>query len=115
MSVLSALLIVVCACDPSPFTPASGRTFPAKPKGCVVELLSRAPTFPYDEIGTFELTNTNKWGATDRIDTADRLRELVGERACAAGANALITTTNDAGLYVKAVAIRWNPDRDSAN
>jgi len=77
-----------------------------------VELMSRTPTFPYDEVGTFDFTNTNKWGAADPVDTADRLRELVGDRACAAGATALITTTNDAGLYVKAVAIRWNPDRD---
>lgn len=45
------------------------------------------------------------------IDTEEKLRSLIGERACEAGADLLITTrSND--LYMKAVAIRWNPDAD---
>lgn len=107
---MSVLLIALGACNSSAFTPATHRTFPARSKGCVMELLSAAPQRVYEEIGTFAITNVNKWGADDRVDTDDRLREVVGERACAAGADALITTVNRDGWYIKAVAIRWNPD-----
>jgi len=108
---VGVLLIALGACESSPYTP-TGHKFPAKPKGCSLQLLSTAPHNAYDELGTFQITNQNKWGAEDRVETDDKLRELVGERACAAGADALITTTNRDGLYVKAVAIRWNPDHD---
>jgi len=90
--VVSAALVAGCAS--ATFIP-TGRTFPAKPENCTIEVFSsKVPDRAYEEIGIIEGE-----GMLGKESLLDVLPEMKKE-ACLAGGDALIITSSERTVSV---------------
>ena len=91
------------------YTPRGTIALSPKPATCQLEVLSVVPRRPYDEVGTFDVDNQG----VDWVRTADDLLARTRARACAAGADALLTIK--AGpAYTQAIALHWQTTEPAA-
>lgn len=106
---ITGFALCSCAGASASFMPASQRNFPAKPRNCFVEVLSRPPQRSYEQIGTFELRRTS---------SLEEVRAVVTPEACARGVDAVVVDSAKRfrGFYGTAAAIRWtDSDADRTN
>jgi hypothetical protein len=113
LAVLATAVVFAAASSPqATYSPASSTTYPPKPAGCELEVLSTPPADVYDEIGTFDIEQTY---GSQRITTGNQLRELIGPQACQLGADGLIAfaaATPEGVAYRRAVAFKYRMNVD---
>jgi hypothetical protein len=97
---LAIMLLAGCVPTSYAYTPASSRTFQAKPENCAFEVMTSEPTQEFEEVG--ELVHYNG----DVAMNPDDLEKATAKQVCGVGGDALIAVSNGNG-YVKGRVIHY--------
>ena len=105
-ALLCSALALLSACPRWDYTSSAAGTFAARSPRCKLQVLSLLPQRSYVELGTFDVHSP--WDAS--MTSLARLRSMVRERACQAGADAILARPDGHGWYSHATVLRWTDE-----
>ena len=96
---------LVAGCGPMyVYGQVTSSTLPAKPPGCHIQILQSPPDKPYEEVGIFAPKDV-QFGSLAGGPVP--FQEDTGDRACAAGGDAVVIEKNWAGNYARGTLIKY--------
>jgi hypothetical protein len=100
--------VLLTACSPSyafrTTTATTATTAPPREAQCRFDILTVAPSRPFDEVGIVE-GHASPWGVG--VNDVDEFREQIARAVCSHGADAVLAEINGFGQYVRGTLIHY--------